>query len=105
MSTDSDKAKNTKNIWKKNGFSWDQKGELTIFKINFPQKTLIYCNQGSISTVKAEIAIYLIKVVLGQVIPMRNCPPDIDSYFCKSNEVKILVHMYNTETGDRNWWI
>ena len=39
-------------------------------------------------------------VVLGQVLPMRNCSPDIDNYVCGENEVKMFVLMYNTETGE-----
>ena len=53
-----------------------------------------------ISTVKGDLAIYLVNVVLGQVLPMRNCSPDIDNYVCGENEVKMFVLMYNTETGE-----
>ena len=61
---------------------------------------MIYVNQGTISTVKADLAIYLVNAVLGQVLPMINCPPDIDNYVCGENEVKMFVPMYNTETGE-----
>ena len=45
------------------------------------------------------MAIYLNYVVLGQIIPMRNCPPDIDGFVCEKNEVKMYVPMYDLATG------
>ena len=61
---------------------------------------LFYVKQGTISTVKGDLAIYLVNVVLGQVLPMINWPSDIDNYVCGENEVKMFVPMYNTETGE-----
>ena len=78
LSTDND-TKNTEHVWKHNGFFGNQKGELTLFKRDFPENTLIYINQGTITTVKGNLAIYLVKVVLCQVLPMINCPPDINN--------------------------
>ena len=49
--------------------------------------------------VKGDLAIYLVNVKLGQVLPMINCPPDINNYVCGENEVKMFVLMCNTETG------
>ena len=60
---------------------------------------MVYANQGSVSTVKGEMAIYLDYVVLGQIIPMRNCSPDIDGYVCEKNEVKMYVPMCDLATG------
>ena len=97
MSTDTD-TKNTEYIWKKDGFFGDQRGDLTVLKKNFPENTLVFCNQGTISTMKGELAIYLINVVLGQVLSMVNCPPDLDGYVCERNEVKMLLPKYNVET-------
>ena len=37
--------------------------------------------------------------MLGQIIPMRNCPPDIDGYVCEKNDVKMYVPMYNLAIG------
>ena len=94
------KKKKSEAIWKKNGFFSDQKGEFTISKNNFTENTLAYCNQGTISTVKSgENAIYLDHVVLGQIIPVRNCPPDIENYGCGRNEVKFIMPDYNITNG------
>ena len=82
MST-TDVKKNSEAIWKKNGFFSDQKWEPTISKNNFPENTLVYCSQGTILTVKSgENAIYLDYIVLGQIIPVRNCSLDIENYEC-----------------------
>ena len=99
MSTTDDK-KNSEAIWNKNGFFSDQKEEFTISKNNFPGNTSVYCNQGTISTVKSgENAIYLDYAVLGQIIPVRNCPPDIENYECGRNEVKLIMPDYDTTNG------
>ena len=44
------------------------------------ENTLVYCNQGSILTLKAgDYAFYFDYVVLGQLIPARNSPDDIEN--------------------------
>ena len=61
---------------------------------------MVYCNQGTISTLKTEDhAIYLAYVILGQVIPANNSPPDLDNYVLEENEVRLHVPLYNTESG------
>ena len=49
MSTEGENAKNSENVWHKPGFLGDQKGEFTIFKVNFPENTLVYANQRAVS--------------------------------------------------------
>ena len=58
-------------------------------------------NQGSISPIKGEQAIYLEFVIIGQILPFANPDPkiDLDHYDFKDNEVLLLVLSYNTETG------
>ena len=53
LSLDKDDSSNSEKNWKKTGFFGDQKGDFTIIKLNFPENTLVYCNQGTISTLKA----------------------------------------------------
>ena len=98
----------TQLICQRSGFSGDQKGESTINKVKFPENTLIYANQGFVSTLKeGDYAIYLDYVILGQLICAKNLPEDFDNYECKPNEVKLCVPLYNTETGEfkglQNW--
>ena len=61
---------------------------------------MVYCNQGVISVSKAgDYAVYLDYVIITETIPASNCPPDLDNYVFKENEILIYVTLYNTETG------
>ena len=61
---------------------------------------MVFCNQGATSVLKAgDYAVYLDYVIIAQIIPASNCPPDLDNYVFKENEVLIYVPLYNTETG------
>ena len=84
----------------KNGFFGDQKGNFTIKKPNFSENTLVYCNLGTISTLKGgDYAIYLDYVIFGQIIPANNSSPDLDNYVLKENEVILHVSLFST----KNW--
>ena len=88
-------------IQKKSSFFGDQKREFTINKANFPENTLIYANQASISTLIAgDYAIYLDCVTLGQLIYAKNLPEYFYNYECKPDEVKLYVPLYNVDTGE-----
>ena len=91
-----------------NGFFGDQKGEFTITKASFPENTLIYVNNGTMSSVKGgDHAIYLDCTKLGQLICAKNLPEDFKNYECKQDEVKTFVSNYNVKTSDflgvQNW--
>ena len=95
-------------IWHCNGFFGDQKGEFTITKTNFPENTVIYINNGTISTVKGgNDAIYLDYIILGQLICAKNLPKDLENYEYKQDELKLFVLNYNVKAGDslgvQNW--
>ena len=87
-----------KKFGQKNVFFGDQKGDFTIKKPNFPENTLVYCNQGTIS-IAGDYAIYLNYVVLTQIIPANASPTDIDNYVLGENEVILNIPLYNTKTG------
>ena len=102
LSLQDDELKGIENIWGKNGFFGDQRAELTILKTNFPENTLVYVNQSTVSLVKGgEKAVYLDFVIVGQIIPAANVDPsiDFDNYEYKANEVMLFVPVYNTTTG------
>ena len=108
LSLDKSDSSNSEKNWKINGFFGDQKSDFTTPKLNFPENTLVYCNQGTISTLKAgECAIYLDHVILGQVIAANNSPPNLDNNVLEENEVILHVPLYNTKTGYfrgvKNW--
>ena len=93
VSIGENKDSNTENIWKKSGFFKDQRIDLTIPKANFPENTLCYVNQGTVSQVKDGEAIYLEYVILGQIMPLANPDPsiDLDNYEFKDNECLLYV--------------
>ena len=59
-----------------------------------PENILIYCNQGTISTLKSRDYY----VILGQIIPVSNSLPDLDNSALKENEIILYVPLYNIET-------
>ena len=94
-----DKAENsTELIWKENGFFKDQRTDLPIVKPNFPENSIVYVNNGSITPVKGGHARYLEFVILAQTLRMANPPPgiDLDKHNYKDNEVLIFTPLYNT---------
>ena len=93
--------KKTETVWKENGFFNEQRSDLTITKPNFPENTLVYANQGSISTVKGGHAIYLEFEIIGQLMPLANPDPKIDlkKHEFKDHEALLFIPVYNTVTG------
>ena len=91
----------TERVWRENGFFEDQRIDLTIVKANFPENTLVYVNNGSITPVKARHVMYLDFVILAQIFPVANPPPEINlgTYKFQENEVLIYTPLYNTENG------
>ena len=95
LSFDKESSNNSEKVWKKKVFWGGQKEDFTITNPNFPEDLLVYCNQGTISTLKAGgYAIYLNYVILGQIIPEINSPADLEF-------LKVILHLplYNTKTG------
>ena len=87
-------------MWKSNGFSGDQKTDLTTIKANFPENTLVYVNNGSIFAVKGgQTAVYLDYVILAQILPVMNFPDKLGNYQYEDNEVLMYVPLYNPQNG------
>ena len=40
--------------------------------------------------------------MLGQIILVKNCPPDIENYECGRNEAKLIMPDYDTTNGHFN---
>ena len=73
--TDDDnfESKGGEKIWTEFGFFGKQRAELTIPKANFPENSLIYVNQATVSLVKGgEKTIYCDNVICAQIMPMAN---------------------------------
>ena len=61
---------------------------------------MVYCNQGTSSTLKAgDYAIYLDNVVLAEIIPANTSPSDIGNFVLRENEVILNIPLHNTKTG------
>ena len=102
LSMKEDKSESsTEFVWKENCSCGDQRTDLTIVKANFPEKTLVYVNNCSITPVKGGHATCLDFVILAQILPVVNPPPglDLDTQKFKDNEVLIYTPLYNTENG------
>ena len=67
----------TERIWKENCFFGDQRTDLSIMKVNFPENTLLYVHNDSITSVKGGHAMYLDFVILAQILPVANPPPGL----------------------------
>ena len=78
ISFKNDDSKKAECAWKENGFFNDQRSDLTIPKPNFPENTLVYVSQVTISAVKGGHAIYLEFVITDQIMLIANPDPEID---------------------------
>ena len=77
----SDENVSGEKVWKENGFFKEIKPEMNIEKVNVPENTLLYINQGFISTVKSgELAMYVHNFIIGQLIVAANQLKDINEY-------------------------
>ena len=96
----SDEKISGERVWRENGFFSEVKPEMNIEKVNIPENTLLYINQGFISTVKnGDLAMYVHNFIVGQLLVAANQPDDITTYSCKENEVKLLTCVYDLESG------
>ena len=96
----SDEKISGEKVWKVNGYFDEVKPEMNIEKVNIPENTLLYVNQGFISTVKnGDLAMYAHNFIIGQLLVAANQPEDISQYQCKENETKLLTCVYDLESG------
>ena len=76
---------------------------MPIQKANFPENTLVFVNQASVSVVKGGSGqeIYLEFVVIGQLIPVANPDPSINlkTHVFQDNEALLYVPVYKKATG------
>ena len=96
-----DESKKTETVRKENCFFDEQRSDLTIIKPNFPENTLVYINQGTVSIVKGGHAIYIEFVILGQLMPVANLDPQInlENHQYKDHVACLFVPIYNKTTG------
>lgn len=102
MATDSQKNWENKRraSLEKFGYFGDEKTDFNIEKKDFPENTLCYVNRWYLSAVtNGELAIYNNNFILGQLIVAANQPNNIDEYYCKKDEIKLVTCIYDKSTG------
>ena len=60
-----EKEENGELIWSDNRFFPDQRVDFNMSKKNFPENALVYIKQGTVSTIKGELDVYVNCFVLG----------------------------------------
>ena len=100
LNTKDEKYCETEKIWRRPGYFGYQKEDFSISKVNFPENMFCYANQGTLSTVKGNFAIYLDYVILGRLILTENNPENIDKCECKQNEVKLFSPLCDVNTEE-----
>ena len=82
-------------------FFGDQRADLAMKKANFPENTLVYINNDSVTPVKGRHAIYLEYMILAQILPVANPSPEVDpdNHKYLDNEVLIFTPLYNSNNG------
>ena len=93
MDVDGDKRPCEK-VWTSNGYFGELKSDFVLHKQDFPENCLIYCNQAYVSSKDGEAIIYCDYIILGQLLIMRNPPPE------ESDKLLTLYSpLYDSEQG------
>ena len=100
ISLKNNESEKTETVWLGNGFFDEQRSDLTIAKPNFPEKALVYVNQGLVSIFKGGHAIYLKFVIIAQLMPVTNPNPqiNIENHQFKDHEACLFAPVYNKST-------
>ena len=86
-------------MWKDFGFFGREICEFNIEKVNMPENTLFYVNQGY-QSYKDNKKVYYNIFITAQIIPLAHQPKDIENYELKDDEVKILRSRYDPVSGE-----
>ena len=87
-------------IWQYSGYFGDVKTDYIMEKVNFPENTLFYINQGYLTVQKSKKIFYGDYFLLGQIIEAMDPLNDIKNYELKEGEVKYLRPNCNPETDE-----
>ena len=100
LSTSSLEKPKIVNMWKDFGFFGSEICEFNIEKVNMPENTLFYVNQGY-QSYKDNKKVYSNDIfITAQIMPLEHQPKDIESYKLKNDEVKILRSKYDPVSGE-----
>ena len=87
-------------MWKDFGFFGSEICEFNIEKVNMPENTLFYVNQGYQSYKDNKKVCYNDIFIIAQIMPLVHQPKDIESYELNDDEVKILRSRYDPVSGE-----
>ena len=89
IATKNDEKSQSEKVFLEDGFFKNIKSDFNIFKVDSPENTLFYIDQGQLSIHKGKPIIYNDYVILGQIIPLQN-PPNNLIMFAKKMKRKCL---------------
>ena len=87
-------------MWKDFGFLGSEICEFNIEKVNMPENTLFYVNQGYQCYKDNKKVCYNDIFIIAQIMPLVHQPKDIESYELNDDEVKILRSRYDPVSGE-----
>ena len=87
-------------MWKNNGFFADECSDFSIEKVNMPENTLFYVNQGYQSYKENKKVYYNDVYIIAQIMLLAHQLKDIESYELKNYEVKMLRPKYHPPNGE-----
>ena len=88
------------NMWKNHGFFGTESCDFSMEKVNMPENTIYYINQGYQSYKDSKKVYYNDLYIIAQIMPLALQPKDIESYQLKDDEVKILRRRYDLASGE-----
>ena len=95
-----DGVKKSINLWPNFGYFGTKSCDFSIEKVNLPENTIFYLNQGYQSRKDGKKVYYTDVFIIAQIMPLAHKPSDIKSYVLKENDVKILRPRYNPASCD-----
>ena len=86
-------------LWPQYSHFKQQCCEFFLQKSNYPEMTLMYVNQATLSYKNDHRIYYGNTYIWGQVIPLADLPVDFGLYELKPNEARILRPKYDLTSG------
>ena len=99
--SDKELSTSSEKVWQENGYFGDINPDFSIHKRNFPENVLTYMNQAYLSMKEGNMIIYCDYVLLGQLLPLKNPPENLDEALA-NDETKTLVKIFVPEYDRTN---
>ena len=93
-------GKNTTCMWPEYGYFKQQPCDFGVEKEDFPENSIIYLNQGYLTTEDHRKLYYADYCIIGQINERINPPEDLENYVCQDREVKLYRPHYDPVTDN-----